>query len=145
MKRFLAAVVIAIVAGIACNPPDRPGLDVMPATCGQDGGMQCSDDPWSCAPGTTCWVSEKTDNAFACRPSVSGAREGTSCVSVIGEARCDDGYLCFTPDSAVPGTCLRYCSPCAPQHGCDAGQTCRALKLGGATQVFACVAASDGG
>ena len=140
----IAAIFLVAVAS-SCDPPHRPGLDAPPPVCGQDGGMQCSDDPWSCAPGTTCWVSDKTENAFACHPSVSGARDGAPCVSVVGEPRCDDGYLCFTPDASLPGTCLRYCSPCAPQHGCDTGQTCRSLTLGaGSTQVHACMAADAG-
>ena len=129
----------------SCNPPDRPGLGGAGGGCARDGGPQCADDPWACPPGTTCWVTDKTDNAFACLRSVSGAREGAPCDAVIGEARCDEGYLCFTRNASTPGVCLRYCSTCGADHGCDAGQSCQSVDLGGMTTVHACVGAADGG
>jgi hypothetical protein len=111
-----------------------------------DGGtFQCSDDPWSCEPGTTCWVEEKTGNKYGCLPSVSGARAGAACESVIGTAHCDDGYLCFTTNVSDPARCVPFCDPCG--HPCEAGMTCTPVQLaGGATVVHGCIpTVADGG
>lgn len=150
MRGVLVVALVAIVLAAACDPEDRPGLTAgaggAGGTCGAvDAGAnpQCSFAPSSCEPGTTCWLDDKTGNKYTCLPSVSGARGGTPCESVIGTAHCDDGFFCFTRTALDPGVCTAFCDACG--HPCDTGTVCTPIQLvGGATIIHACLA-SDGG
>ena len=131
------AVTLAALLSVACSSSS----DAVDA-----GPEQCSDNPWMCSAGTTCWPSDSLSHV-ACLPSKGSAKRGDACVNTYGVATCGDAMSCFQPSLNKSGTCVPYCSTTDVAHGCAAGESCRQGRIGSATGpvISVCVSTSDAG
>ncbi|MFO0546809.1 MAG: hypothetical protein U0271_00410 [Polyangiaceae bacterium] len=117
MRTPRAALVFTLAAaalGSGCYPEDTKEDPV------------CTDDPWSCAAGTVCWINT-TEDAYACEPSGTG-QLGEACQPLAGEPTCADGMVCIALDNPDNGTCTPFCDAA---HPCPSDAKCLVIDLAG--------------
>jgi hypothetical protein len=126
--------------------------------------VPCSENPFQCGDGETCWVKDctcpsqvKTCTAgactqfdFACMPSKATATVGAACDDSIGRVSCGDAQWCVQEMdvNAGSGSCASYCDP-TMSGSCGPGLSCVAVAVGllpGAPLIHVCQATgSDAG
>jgi hypothetical protein len=113
MLRAFAAVLAALlsIASFAACGGDDFSSD------GEEPSTPCNENPWSCAPGQTCWPNAD-GNAFACLNGAVGMGEGADCDLYPGTVTCGPGLFC------TQEYCRRFCDPEDPNRGCPDGQIC---------------------
>jgi hypothetical protein len=118
------------------------GGTVLGACSSTNAAPPCNQDPWSCPPGQTCWITTGPD-AYSCVAAGTG-NDGQPCTPLQGSASCGSGLVCLPT-----GICALFCDPTsdASGHGCAPGQACQNMTMAGGSQTFnACVKVTvDGG
>jgi hypothetical protein len=138
-----APVVVLVVYGCVTGELGGDAVQQTPTTV-VDGGEPCSDDPFKCKAGLTCWPDG--DGGATCVASKAYKTKGTDCEMLAGRSSCADGLVCITVDkpldagmdtgktdvlmpTSVP---ISLCAPwCDDKHPCPPGETCRILSLEG--------------
>jgi hypothetical protein len=134
MKRAMgmglsALALVAVAFATACSSSSSP-----PPPCNQN--------PFECAAGQTCWVTD-TAGTFACLNSGAG-QVGGSCAATVDVPTCGDGLACLQMDLSVPGTCLQFCDPTNPSHGCPGGGACEPAGFSTTAMFHVCSGVSTG-
>lgn len=132
-------IVVGCVVGQLGGDAFRPD-----ATAADDAGEPCSDDPFKCKPGNTCWPA--IDGGATCVASKSYKLKGTDCEMLLGRSSCADNLVCITLDkpldagmdtgkeaaAAPKSEPISLCAPwCDDKHPCPPGETCRVLSFAG--------------
>jgi len=117
-----------------------PALLLTLVACSSEGNPSapppgCNVDPWQCPAGQTCWPTDLAGH-FACLNSANGKKKGDACGNTVGAPTCGDALACLQLAGSSGGTCLPYCDPAKPAHGCAAGETCQQIVLSGTTASF---------
>jgi hypothetical protein len=113
------------------------------STSGGGGAAPCTENPFACPTGQTCWITATAANpgvvsGAQCLNSGSG-KEGGTCLDTPNAPTCGDGLVCLMLANTTSGTCVSYCDNTNVAHACAAGEMCSTIDVGGSLSFEACV------